>query len=144
MLLLRSSFSPVVRNEAIVFSFFIARLLLLPPPPIVSNPLYPSLSFSTPPIPNKSLFTQSFRLSFGLPLLILPSTPSAFALFVNRTPPMSNPLKRPPHQLPCETFSHTNVLPQLIHSSLVDSFHSRNSSHPIILANLQYLLFFFI
>ena len=38
--------------------------------------------------------------------------------------------------------SHTRFLPQLLHSSLVYSFHSCNSPRPVILVNLQFLSFF--
>ena len=46
---------------------------------------HPSLSFSTPPNPAKSVFTQSSHLRRCLPLL-LPFTLSMSALFVNRSP----------------------------------------------------------
>ena len=43
------------------------------------------------------------------------------------------------------SLSFFNFLPQLLHSSFVDSFHSRYSSHPVILlANVQSLLGFFL
>ena len=83
---------------------------------------HPSPSFS-PHTPAKSLFTL-FHLSLGLPLL-LPSTLSAAALFVNSSPSILP--TRPAHFSP--TLFHTNLLLQFLHSSLVYSFHPRNYSH---------------
>ena len=56
---------------------------------------------------------------------------------------MSSTLQSVPHQLPRETLFRTSFLPQLLYSSLVYSFHSRNSPHPVILTNLQFPLLLF-
>ena len=81
-----------VRVASILVVDFFSLLSLFPFHCRLHSP-HPSLSFSTPPShtvilhsplpfpPN--LFSQSSRLGLGLPLLLLPSTLSGSALFIN-------------------------------------------------------------
>ena len=85
-------FIPVVRGETGTDTsrrFFPSSSLLIAfhcrlhqPSPL---PLFLALILHSPPTTNKSLFTQSSLLNLSLHLLLLPSTLSISAVFVNRS-----------------------------------------------------------
>ena len=90
------------------------------------------------------LLTQSSRFIFSLPRLLFPSTfwaPVLCQFLISRSSHMSDPFQPTPHQFLPKTFLHSNLHSQFVHSSLIRSLHSHDSSFPVVLTNQHLLLF---
>ena len=120
--------------------------------PLLSSPLLTFLSMlyhqspspfvvvlHSPPTLSRSLLTQSSHRILSLPHILFPSTLCASAVFANFCLSHFSLLLT---SFFLKTFLHSNLHSQFVHSSLILSLHSLESSYLVVFANLHFLLLF--